>query len=265
MKKLVCLVLVVALVTLCGCSKPNNNEVISSSNDSSVVKSSKVSSTDYSLNEIDFENISDKELEWLYYYVKDYPTDFYFSQLKDYQYLLPSTESVEEAKNAAKEKISDDDIITDCDLVAETEYFYTVNIRYGSKNNPEGYAYVSKYVSFKKDFLNCGAIIPSIKGAIINTKDIQLLQKTLNSLFYIKYSMSAGTIALRSEIIEKADTFEYVIYYKGVVAGDWGVQDTILLSKMQISVSKTNGKILNIKEKELKQLSVGDNNELIMY
>ena len=58
MKKLVCLVLVVALVTLCGCSKPNNNEVISSSNDSSVVKSSKVSSTDHSLNEIDFENIT---------------------------------------------------------------------------------------------------------------------------------------------------------------------------------------------------------------
>lgn len=186
-----------------------------------------------------------------------FPDNFIDNKLNDYERIINSSNSIEEAKNAVLEEFNTNNIVgftntvVKNNLLLETNSYYGLDVSwiYTRSNDKSSTTYSEKVISFKKSIYDS-------ENNILYSKDKTIIKEVLNLVYYMKNYNSAGNKVLQSAISEGSNCFEYTIYYIVRVYGDWGLNDVLHFQKDVIEIDKETGKINLTDSIEIKEIEI---------
>lgn len=224
-------------------SKPQtNNQSKPSVNDNSQ-NASDVASKKPPL--VDMENLSpavlekftDKQLEWVHTNAEKFPENFVFANLSGYFKIIESASSRDEAVENAKEKFTTTvyDVVK-CEILSETDNFYTVYVKWVPKGEPNSSKFrEEKVVCFKESVFDVDS---KLSEGEIFTKDKALIKNIFDYCYYTQYVNLGGYKVLYSEVTENKNGYKYTVYFVGTVYGDKGIMDDVSLYKQETIIEK---------------------------
>ena len=192
---------------------------------------------------IEFSNSGDK-----------FPDNFIDNKLNDYERIINSSNSTEEAKRAVLEEFNSNNMgftnkVIKNNLLVESDYYYGLDASWlYTPPNGKSSTYSEKVISFKKSIYDS-------ENSIFYSKDKTIIKEVLNLIYYMQNYNTGGKV-LQSAISENSNCFEYTIYYIERVYGDWGLNDVLHFQKDVIEIDKETGKIIPTDSIEIREIEI---------
>lgn len=193
---------------------------------------------------IEFSNSGDK-----------FPDNFIDNKLNDYERIINSSNSTEEAKRAVLEEFNSNNMgftnkVIKNNLLVESDYYYGLDVSWlYTQPNGKSSTYSEKVISFKKSIYDS-------ENSIFYSKDKTIIKEVLNLIYYMQNYNTGGSKVLQSAISENSNCFEYTIYYIERVYGDWGLNDVLHFQKDVIEIDKETGKIIPTDSIEIREIEI---------
>lgn len=193
---------------------------------------------------IEFSNSGDK-----------FPDNFIDNKLNDYERIINSSNSTEEAKKAVLEEFNSNNMgytnkVIKNNLLIESDYYYGLDVSWlYTQPNGKSSTYSEKVISFKKSIYDS-------ENSIFYSKDKTIIKEVLNLIYYMQNYNIGGSKVLQSAISENSNCFEYTIYYIERSYGDWGLNDTLHFQKDVIEIDKETGKIIPTDSIEIREIEI---------
>lgn len=184
-----------------------------------------------------------------------FPNNFIDSKLNNYERIINSSNSTEEAKNAVLEEFNNmgyryANKVMKNNLLVESDIYYGLDVSWiHTTPNGKPSTYSDKVISFKKGIYDS-------ESNIFYSKDKTIIKEILNLVYYIQNHNIEGSKVLQSVISENSNCFEYTIYYIERVHGDWGLNDVLHFQKDVIEIDKETGKINSTDSIEIKEIEI---------
>ena len=193
---------------------------------------------------IEFSNSGDK-----------FPDNFIDNKINDYERIINSSNSTEEAKKAVLEEFNSNNMgytnkVIKNNLLIESDYYYGLDVSWlYTQPNGKSSTYSEKVISFKKSIYDS-------ENSIFYSKDKTIIKEVLNLIYYMQNYNIGGSKVLQSAISENSNCFEYTIYYIERSYGDWGLNDTLHFQKDVIEIDKETGKIIPTDSIEIREIEI---------
>ncbi len=207
---------------------------------------------DHSLFEIDYENISDEELEFVAKNNPKYPYNLGLINGKQYgRVVSSSSSSPEDAIEVVTNHFTNNNYPFSINTVVEvwidieTEVFYGVYVKWEHNSSGKKSYYDEYVISFKKDIFDCRLrnVYNDEDYFLVKTNNPDQIRQILDILYYNNTYNISGSKLLKSEVLETEDQFIYQSYGTRVVYGDWGMKDKVSLLKEIWTINKASGEL----------------------
>ena len=216
------------------------------------------------LTTINFEQITDEELEYVFKYHNKYPTNMGYINGKYYGRIVSSSSSIDNAIEVVTNHFTDyrypfsTNSVVEVRLDTETELFYGVYVKW--EHNASGQlSYYDEYViSFKEEIIEnkVKKLITDNEYAIFKTKEPELIKQIMDYRYYNSSHDILGSKLLYSEVVENDDAFVYKSYGTMLIGGDFGLQDEISLIKTIYKINKSTGELILSSSETIKTIFV---------
>ncbi len=217
------------------------------------------------LTTIDFENISNEELEYIYMNLSDYAMNLGYINGKNYGRVVSSSSSVDDAIEVVINHFTDyrysfsTNRVVESKIDVETELFYGLYVKW-EHNSSGKLSYYDEYViSFKKDIYDCKVkkITTDSEYSIFKTRDFNQIKQIMDYLYYSNSYNMFGCKLLNSEIVGDNEKITYKTYETIFNGGDWGLKDQVLLVKKVWQIDKLTGEMILSSSETIKSIFIG--------
>ena len=186
-----------------------------------------------------------------------FPNGFIDKNLDNYERIINSSDSIEDAKNAVLKAFNNNNMgfkneVTKNNIILQTDNYYGLDVSW-LYTPPDGDSttYSEKVISFKKS-------IYDREKNIFNSKNKETIKEVLNLIYYMDNNGIGGSKVLQSSISETSDYFEYTIYYIRKTYGDWGINDVLHFKKDIQQINKITGEVSSRNSVELKEVEIDE-------
>ena len=232
MKKiLLCLLWVLSILVLFGCSKPSNE--------------------DFNYSNKSLDEISDEGFLSL---VDSYENDIYQSLYEingeKYGRIISSSDSLEDAVRVGTRHFTDNrhaqaiNTVTECKVIYVSDFLYGINVKWKLTNHGEFKGqYEENVISFKKEVADItvrNVIYDDVESFRICTNQKEQIKQIVLYLFHNKYF---GQKILDYEMLSYDEEYIITIYSYDACYGDWGVSDEYRLIKHTVVVNEDDGEV----------------------
>ena len=164
----------------------------------------------------------------------------------DYVRALGNADNENSANNVASSVFKNtNQSIESSKVVAETELYYVVEVKYDYMKQNVSKRNTQKVIVFKSFYYNAS-------NEKFNLDDIQNIKIILDLKNYVENSSNEGKRYIQSFIEKNGKKCEYNLYYLNVNYGQEGKNDTVDLMKETVTIDIATGKIENTQSQAIK-------------